>query len=164
MLELHVGCNGQRRFVERIDDVVDRAIVLGERRRVADRAGAREIAAGGENQRVGRVDRPGGGSGNPVVAVGVVAVVERDAQRDGTDGVVGLHAAAHGGFLVPEQAALDVEVLEIEGVFGADQGRQLAGFDREAVGGLEFDECLWNGAEEVAQRVLGIGQMAVGGA
>src|ERR1017187_524463 len=78
--------------------------------------------------------RKGRRAREPRVAVGIVTVVPTD--RGGqvlTHGLIHLDAAIDGVFLVPNDAALDVEVLVRKGGLGAHQRRQRA--DKE-LGGL----------------------------
>src|SRR5207253_1894000 len=115
-----------------VDDVEDAAVVL-EKRRLRDDGqsggdgvlvGVVEVAAADHGQRIFLVDGPRGRAGQPIVAVGIKAVVQRGREGERTQRVVGLYAAADDRLLVPQQTALDVHVLKSEGVFGADQGRQ----------------------------------------
>ena len=60
-----------------------------------------EIAACGDGQRVCLVDRIGGGTGQPIVAVGIKPVIQRQREGDRPERVVGLNAAADDRLLRP---------------------------------------------------------------
>ncbi len=143
-------------------DVVDARVV---QRRDGGEGGLRrlaQIAAADEGQGVllghGIGDQPG----QPVVAVGIVAVGQRDLDRQRAVRVVDLHAAAHRRLQVPQQAAVHVEVLEGPGVLGAHQGRQLARLDAPVAVGHDLDVGVRQVAEGLVRRVLGVHHVGVG--
>jgi hypothetical protein len=89
---------------------------LKKRRRGRHFSGVGEIAAGRENQAIGRVERIGRRPGQPSVAVRVKAVVPRQSERQRPLGVAALAATTDGRFLRKQQPALDVHVFESKGV------------------------------------------------
>src|SRR5438067_3179487 len=113
----------------------------------------RVVAAGNYRHGICTIYRIGRGTPQPGVSVRIKAIVPRKRKGQRTSGVVHLGTTVDGVFLVPQEATLDVHVLEREGVFGADQGRQLAGRNRKNIGGREFDKGLRQWSVEVTGRL-----------
>jgi hypothetical protein len=114
----------------------------------------RVVAARNQFKCVLLVEGVGGGAGKPGEPVRVKAVIPRKREGERIHRVVQLSAAADRWLLVPQEAALDVHVLECEGIFSADQRRQFASLDRKRIGRLEFQIRYRQGGEEIAGRLL----------
>src|SRR5947207_8361222 len=112
----------------------------------------RVVATGNYRQGIGTIYRIGRRTPQPGVSVRIKTIVPRKRKGQRTSGVIHLGTTVDGVFLVPQEATLDVHVLEREGVFGADQGRQLAGRNRKSIGGREFDKGLRQWSVEVTSR------------
>ena len=131
---LEVRRNDPRALGVRVDHRVHVAVVLHRRsRRLKD--GLSEVPHPVVHQDMWPL-RKGHRAREPRVAVGIVTVVptERGAQVL-TQGLIHLEAAIDGVFLVPDDAALDVEVLIRKGGLGAHQRGKRA--DKE-LGGLSY--------------------------
>ena len=142
---LEVGLNHPWARAIGIDQVVDVAVVLINRGGECGITRLSRIAHAHETHGVGGVNGVGQVAGKPVEAIGVETVTPCERGAQWPRAVVDLHPAIDGVFLVPQQAALDVHILESEGVFRADQGGEFADQHREVFGGSDLQIGLWQG-------------------
>src|SRR5437868_6246299 len=112
----------------------------------------RVVATGNYRHGISTIYRIGRRTPQPGVSVRIKAVVPRKRKGQRTSSVIHLGTTVDGVFLVPQEATLDVHVLEREGVFGADQGRQLAGRNRKSIRGCKFAKGLRQRSVEVTGR------------
>src|SRR4051812_19439631 len=109
----------------------------------------RVVAAGNYRHSIGIIYGIGRRTPQPGVSVRIKAVVPQKRKGQRTSSVIHLGTTVDGVFLVPQEATLDVHVLEREGVFGVDQGRQLARRNRKSIRGCKFDKGLRQRSVEV---------------
>src|SRR5579883_650161 len=125
---LKVRLNHPISFSVGVDEIVDLLIVEIERRCRSVSGIRSSIAASGKTQAVGGIESPGKGTGKPTVAIGIKTIIPTEGGAEFAVAPVHLQTAIDGIFLVPQQPALDVHVLEGEGIFRANQGGQCTGF------------------------------------
>src|SRR2546425_1250395 len=114
------------------------------------------VAAADEGQGVGAVDGPGHRAPDPAQLVGVKSVIPGHRERDRPQSVIPLDAAIDGIFLVPEESALDVHVLERKRVLRTDERRQLAAHDRKIFCWRDLEKALRKRSEEIVRRRPGV--------
>ena len=95
------------------------------------------------------------GAAQPRVAVGIEAVVPTHRGGEFAHGLVHLDSPIDGVFLVPQEAAVDVHVLEREGVLGAHQRGQRANQNGGVLPRLQLQKGDRNRAVEVAHGFVG---------
>src|SRR6266446_5439018 len=110
----------------------------------------RIIAAGNDGEGVLFVECVGYRAPEPSEPVRVKSVIPRKREGERVGGIVQLNATVYGVFLVPQEAALNIHILKRKSVLCANQGRQLAGLDRESIGWRQLYKSLRQCAIKVA--------------
>src|SRR5215469_17945106 len=111
------------------------------------------IAASCQDEAVLFIESVSRGAGKPRKAVRVKPIVPRKREGQGIHRVIQLSTSTDRRLLVPKETALDVHVLIGEGVFGADQGRELAALHRKSIGRRDLCPCHRQSPEEIARRL-----------
>lgn len=115
----------------RIDQVVNLAVVLKERRYHAGIPGPAKVSTRNNLKAVRRIDGVCGRASQPVKTIRVKAIVPRQGTAESTLTVIELHSTADIVFLVPNETAFNIHILESERTFSAQRSGQLTKLKRK---------------------------------